>query len=467
MKHCIPTTLLFCLLTSAHAEKLVVKEEKFSIRPALDGTLLPDKAIPLAVDAKEWSLFTILEILPHGSLVKKGDVLLRFDAEDFEKKLRDAGSAVDAGQLALANAEDDFKAAEKYLPLQLQAAISKDEEAGEEWEYFQKTSRDSAIKEAELALKQVELRADSEREELVQLEKMYKADDLTENTEEIILKRQREMVKAMAVNLELAKLAHARTLGTTLPRLALKLERDAQNASIARRESEQSLPRSLKLKRIALEQARVDNKRQNENWGKLKADQQWFVIKAPADGYFFHGTIQEGRWTTGDAVKTLIPGGAVASKRPFATLIPADVPLVMEAFVEEKVQAQLKTDLCGFASSAGRPEISFPVKIEKLAAAPGIDGRYRVTLSAKYPADLALAPGMSTTAHIICYQEDAALVVPAKALHATDDGGWELEIEQSESKTSRVAVKRGRTSGDKVEILSGLAKDQVVITPGA
>jgi len=163
MKHRIPTTLLFCLLTSAHAEKLVVKEEKFSIRPALDGTLLSDKTIPLAVDAREWSLFTILEILPHGSLVKKGDVLLRFDAEDFEKKLRDAGSAVDAGQLALANAEDDFKAAEKYLPLQLQAAIRKDEEAGEEWEYFQKTSRDSAIKEAELALKQVELRADSER----------------------------------------------------------------------------------------------------------------------------------------------------------------------------------------------------------------------------------------------------------------------------------------------------------------
>jgi hypothetical protein len=223
MKHRALTTLLLCLFTSAHAEKLVVKEEKFSIRPTLNATLLPDKTIPLVVDAKEWSGFSILQILPHGSLVKKDDVLLRLDAEDFEKKLRDVGADVAAGQLALANAEDDFKAAEKYLPLQLQAAISKDEEASEEWEYFQKTSRDSAIKEADLALKQVELRADSEREELVQLEKMYKADDLTENTEEIILKRQREMVKAMAVNLELAKLAHTRTLGTTLPRLALKL----------------------------------------------------------------------------------------------------------------------------------------------------------------------------------------------------------------------------------------------------
>jgi hypothetical protein len=467
MKNRALITLLISLFTSAYAEKHVVKEEEFSIQPTLEATLLPDKKIPLVIDAKEWSIFTILEILPQGSLVKKDDVLLRFDTEDFEKKLRDAGSDVDAAQLDLANAEDDFKASEKYLPLQLQAVISKDEEASEEWDYFQKTSRDSAIKEAELALKQVELRADAEREELVQLEKMYKADDLTENTEEIILKRQREMVKAMAVNLELARLAHKRTLGTTLPRLALKIQRDAQNASIARRESEQSLPRSLKLKRIALEQARVDCKRQKDNWEKLKADQQWFVIKAPADGYFYHGTIQEGRWTTGDAVKTLVAAGAVASKRPFATLIPVDATLMMEAFVEEKVQAQLKAGLSGFATAAGSPEISFPVKIEKLAGAPGIDCRYRVTLSAKYPADRPLAPGMSATAQIICYQKNAALVVPVKALHATDDGSWELEIEQAEGKTSRVAVKRGRTSGDKVEILSGLAKDQVVITPGA
>jgi hypothetical protein len=208
MKNRALITLLISLFTSAYAEKHVVKEEEFSIQPTLEATLLPDKKIPLVIDAKEWSIFTILEILPQGSLVKKDDVLLRFDTEDFEKKLRDAGSDVDAAQLDLANAEDDFKASEKYLPLQLQAVISKDEEASEEWDYFQKTSRDSAIKEAELALKQVELRADSEREELVQLEKMYKADDLTENTEEIILKRQREMVKAMAVNLELAKLAH-------------------------------------------------------------------------------------------------------------------------------------------------------------------------------------------------------------------------------------------------------------------
>ena len=74
---------------------------------------------------------------------------------------------------------------------------------------------------------------------------------------------------------------------------------------------------------------------------------------------------------------------------------------------------------------------------------------------------------MTALAQIIAYHKDAALTVPAKALNATDDGGWEVEIEEAEGKTKRVPVKRGMTSGDKVEILSGLTQDQLVITPGA
>ena len=57
--------------------------------------------------------------------------------------------------------------------------------------------------------------------------------------------------------------------------------------------------------------------------------------------------------------------------------------------------------------------------------------------------------------------------MPAKALNATDDGGWEVEIEEAEGKTKRVPVKRGLTFGEKVEILSGLTDGQSVIIPGA
>jgi multidrug resistance efflux pump len=104
-----------------------------------------------------------VEIVPHGSAVKKDQVLVRFDDEEFLKKLRDAESAAAAGKLSQANAEVEFITAEN-LPMQLQAAKIKAEEAAEAWEYF-KASVAKRTSER-ITLKQTE-RLEAEREELV------------------------------------------------------------------------------------------------------------------------------------------------------------------------------------------------------------------------------------------------------------------------------------------------------------
>src|SRR5678815_3381594 len=456
-----------CGCSAVLAAKAPVKSEPFTVRPTLSATALPDAALPINVDARQWGVFTIVEIVPHGSAVKKDQVLVRFDDEDFLKKLRDAESAAAAGKLSQANAEAEFITAEKNLPMQLQAAKIKAEEAAEAWEYFKNVRREADITRANLMLKQNELRLDAEREELVQLEKMYKADDLVENTEEIVLKRQRETVKAAEIGMELAKIGHKRQMEVSLPREAVTLEREALSSSIAIKEQEQNIPRALELKRIALEDARVTAKRGAENLAKLQAEKDLFVIKSPADGYFYYGNIQDGRWITGDPTKAPMVSVPVATRRPFAVLGTTTATMVLESLVDESTARSLKPNLSGFASFTGRADVSFPVKISNVSATPGIDGRYRVTLSGQYPADIPVVAGMTALAQIIAYHKDAALTVPAKALNATDDGGWEVEIEEAEGKTKRVPVKRGMTSGDKVEILSGLTQDQSVIIPGA
>lgn len=458
---------LLCAGSAALAAKAPVKSEPFTVRPALTATVLPEAALPIAVEAKQWGVFTIAEIAPHGSAVKKDQMLVRFEDEEFLKKLRDAESAAEAGKLSQANAEAEFISAEKVLPMQLQAAKIKAEEAAEAWEYFKKVRRETDITRANLMLKQSEIRLDGEREELVQLEKMYKADDLTENTEEIILKRQRESVKAAEIGLELTKISHKRQMEVSLPREAVTLEREAASSAIAFKEQEQNIPRSLELKRIALDDARVNAKRGAENLAKLQAEKGQFVIKSPTDGYFYFGTMQDGRWLPGDPAKApavLVP---VGTRRPFAVVVPGTATMVLESTVDETIARSLKADMVGFASFTGRADFSFPVKISNVSPTPGTDGRYRVTLSGQFPADLPLVAGMTAAAQIIAYHKDAAITVPAKALNATDDGGWEVEIEEAEGKTKRVPVKRGMTFGDKVEILSGLADGQSVIIPGA
>ena len=71
-----------------------------------------------------------------------------------------------------------------------------------------------AVKSAEFMVKYYDFMLNYEQDELTQLEKMYEADDLTEETEEIVLKRQRNSVEFAEFSLESARLSRDRTVPT-------------------------------------------------------------------------------------------------------------------------------------------------------------------------------------------------------------------------------------------------------------
>jgi multidrug efflux pump subunit AcrA (membrane-fusion protein) len=124
----------------------------------------------------------------------------------------------------------------------------------------------------------------------------------------------------------------------------------------------------------------------------------------------------------------------------------------------------IKQDLTGFASFSGRADVTFPAKIAEVANVPGTDGRYHVSMTAQYPAELPAIAGTSASVNITAYEKANAIIIPANALKSTLNGTWEVEVKKGEG-TEKVTVTRGLTSGEKVEILSGLTKDQTIITP--
>ena len=67
--------------------------------------------------------------------------------------------------------------------------------AEEDRKYFFDVERPFALKATEFSLKMAKEVLEYEQEELHQLEKMYKADDITEETEQIVLKRARDTVE--------------------------------------------------------------------------------------------------------------------------------------------------------------------------------------------------------------------------------------------------------------------------------
>jgi len=455
---------LFATATAAGAGEITLSPKPFFVSHTFGTTALPAEATAIRLPAEAWGDFEIQQILPHGSKVAAGDTLVKFEVEDIDKKLADARRAFTASELTFAQAQLDVKTLKEATPLKLGAARRAARNAKEELDYFTNTRRKAAEEGAEQALKQSKQSLENAQEELRQLKKMYDADDLTEETEEIILVRQRDAVARAEFGLRMEHLDFERTTKVTLPRQAETLAEAAKDTTIALAAAEEELPRKLKLAEIALQAATVGFTRDKEELAQLEADRKLFELKAPAAGWFYYGTIEEGRWTTGDLIKGLVVHGKAPVKRPFATFIPATAKLGMVAFVDEATARAMAPELKGTATLAGREELELAAKLLTISPTPGTDGRYRANLELTWPKDLAVTPGATAEVTVVSYQKPEAIAVPTKALTQTATG-WNVEVKLADGKSEQRAVKRGRSAKDQTEILSGLEPGQVVIVP--
>lgn len=421
------------------------------------------------LDAKAWQAFPITLLTEHGTAVKKGDVLVGFDATEIDKRLLDLKRQIAGGELALAETRDSLARLEETAAQRLADAKREAAESKEQLDYFTKAGRKAEEDEAKQSIKRAEQWLANEQEELRQLKQMYEADDLTEDTEEIILTRQKYSVESAELGLRLTKLRNTRELEVLLPRKAKAIEQAADNAAIALKYAERQIPREIAQTKARLEAQVTGLERDRAQLADLEADRKLFEIRASADGIFYHGAISNGRWVTGDLLRGLRVGGTAPLHTAFASLVPNDAKLELVAHTNAAEARQLTDRTEGIATltgteTKGAASSSIPVGVRSSSLVPDTGGKYQVSLKASWPKDLQVAVGNPATVHMLVYHNPKAIVVPAKALKYGAKG-WAVEVKLADGKTERRAVTRGAQSGDEVEILSGLEVGQVIITP--
>lgn len=465
MARLTPLHIIPALIAAAHAGEVTIEPRPFSIEKSFTATALPGgDAVLLKLDPKSWPAFEITRIAEHGGKVSKGDVLVGFDTVDIDKKLADARRALASGTLSLAQAELDSKLLQETAPNKLETARRNAATAKEENTYFTQIRRKADEERAAQSLKRYEQMLSNQREELKQLTEMYKADDITENTEEIILVRQQDAVAAAEFALRMEVLDHKRTLEVLLPREAKTLADSERDTAITLKKTEEEIPRSIELNKLALESLKTANERAKLDLADLEADRALFEFKAPADGWFYYGPIENGRWTPGDLPKSLVPHGMAPVHKAFATFVPATAKLSLVSFLDDATARTLAPNAPGVATLAGREDLEIPVTLSRIAVAPGPDGSYRADLTVTWPADLTPAAGATVQIRLISYQQASAISIPTKAIRY-DTTGWTVDVKLADGKTERRAIKRGRVSKDDTEILSGLEPGQVIIVP--
>ena len=443
-----------------------VKAEPFRVEISLDGTFVAQKMTEIVVKPDTWSTFKVEEAVKHGETVSRGDVLVKFDPKAIDEAVADGKTSQRLAEISLKQAEASLKMLEATTPMDVAMAERAKKMADEDRARYFKIEREMDKKSAEFSLKRAQQYLDNDLEELKQLEKMYAADDLTEETEEIVLKRQRAAVEQSKFYLEQAKLRYDETLQIRMPRSEESMKYSDQLLELATQQAKFSLPLSLEQQQLELEKAKVLRERSAEKFKKLLADQKLMTIESPVDGVVYYGKCVNGKWATGAAADAKLKvGKMVTANDPFMTIV-GTRPMVVRAAVAEKDLQWIKSGLRGTARPAAYADLRAPVTVSEINGIPAADGTFAATLRVSLDADAeGLMPGMTCKVKLVPYQKTRTLTVPPTALKTDeiDDTKHYVQLVGDDAKPKKQPVTVGKRTAAKVEILDGLVAGDKVL----
>jgi hypothetical protein len=442
----------------------------FRVELSLDGVLESGEMQEVVLRPDQWTELTVREAATHSQTVKKGDVLISCDLTKINESIKDLETTIKIEDLNLEQCRTEIQALEHSIPQDLAEADRAKKTAETNLKYFLQTDREWLHRTAAFTVKLYGEALASAQEELKQLEKMYKADDLTEGTEEIILKQQRFQVEAMAFMTEQAKVAREKAVQIDLPREEETLRESVDQKTLALNKAQIALPLSLSMKRLDFGKLKLEQAKNKEKLDKLKRDAEAMIVRSPADGMVFFGPCVHGQWPqAADMAQKLRPGGSIAAHEVLLTVVSASFnSLFARVTVPEKELHDMAVGLAGTFILTGYPDEPIPAKLNgsyrladptgKITARAGLDA----AALAKPPVNA--VPGMNGSLKLTVYSKADALTVPAKSVfnEGADDSQHYVYL-SIDGKPVRRDVKIGRRTEAHVEILDGLQEGDSVL----
>jgi hypothetical protein len=442
-----------------------LKKEPFRVEVTLEGVFQAEKTAEVTVRPQEWAGLTVLKAVEHGARVQRGELLLALDPEKIDHAISELRADLKINDLSLRESDEQVRALEKTAPLDFEAASRAGRVAQEDWKLFQDVFKPLSVKVADYNLKMAQDMLDYQEEEYRQLEKMYRANDLTEETEKIVLKRTRDAVQRARFNLELSKAVHEEARKFVLPRNEEKLHETTRRAEIEAARAKITLPVALSLQQLKLEKLKIQRSQSEERLEKLLADRAAMTVKAPMDGIVYYGRFARGKWLAPVAADPFHRGASVMPNDVLMTLVQLR-PLAVRATATEAQVQYLSTGLAGVAVPGGFPNMKLSVVVQSLSAVPtsGTSFDLHCTLGAEGLSE-AIVPAMTCELRFIAYKKSDALAVPTKAVFADE---FDLRKQfvyrlAKDGKPAERPVTVGKRNDKQTEILAGLAPGDAIL----
>jgi multidrug efflux pump subunit AcrA (membrane-fusion protein) len=450
-----------------------VEKGLFKLEVVLTGVFEAKRMAEVAIRPKTWTMPLVVDrAIEVGTPVRKGDILVEFDREKIDKALQDAEVEDTLADLTLKQAQEELPSLEKSLPVDLAAAERSRTYADEDLKYFLEVDRPMSERMAHFMVKENVEWLEYSKEELRQLEKMYRSKDLTEETEEIILRRQRFQVEMYEFFLKESELRRDQTLKLELPRREQRTRENLIKQTIDLERARAILPLNVNQKRLNLAKLKHDRAKAAEKLVELRQDREAMTVHAPADGLVYYGHPERGQWpSAAAAAQKLHKWGIISPDEVFLTVV-APRPLDIRATVEEKDLAGLiqPGELRGRVTPTFDPDLNLPARLTSVLPIPRESGKFECIVTVELDDHTPIKPGMACSVKFVPYRKDDALTVPSSGVFEDDatDGTpvhyVYLAKTEKDGKYPKRPVKTGKTTGGKTEIRDGLAEGDEILT---
>lgn len=404
----------------------------------------------------------IIFIVPEGSYVKKGDLLVELDSSSSQDAVNVQQINVEKAQLALIQAEQQLEIQKSTVKSEVEAAKLKTNFAFIDLDKYLNGEKVQLLRNAEIDIINIKETLEINKERLTWTERLYTNGFESKAT----LDKDRLSVSQAELKLEQAQTNFAMLVHFDNPKKEKQLR-------AAVREAEEELERvELQGKRkIAQFEADVATQKKTVELSvsKLDRDKKQLLatkIFAPQDGLVVYASAGGGRFSS----ESLIEEGAVVRNRQELIKLPDIAEMKLLVKIHESHINQVKLGQPAFVVLDSMPDKRFRGVVTKVAPLPDSSSRWSNPNLKVYATEVRLAehlpdvkPGVSARAEVVITNLKDVLTVPIQAV-ATRKGQQVVYLAGNPSKPIPVSV--GMYNNKFIEVSSGLNPgDKVLLSP--
>lgn len=399
---------------------------------------------------------TIASLVANGSAVKKGDVILRLDTTTIDKQIASLEGEDAASHASLTKAEADARLGEEQDALALRMQTDAAKRAQEEIKWFENVDGPNELGSVDLEMKYIRSIVEDQEDELNELKKMYKDDDLTNDTKDIVVKRAVRRLEMARQELKMQGEQTEKLKTFIYPAQKQRVYDTAKQVDEQLQSLKTAQSQTKVLRETGLKAARAATDATDQRLADLKADREKFTVHAPADGVVLYGQFAGGGFNPVDP-RMLRVGEHVPPQQILMTFYsPGKLRLHLD-LPEQKFFA-IHPGLKATLTPSVFPDQKLEGKCDACPAEPVNMQQgplYPLTVSCP-DTDPKLVPGMRANFHADAPEAENVLLVPNSAIAdsyvwlKTDDGPEKRHVVLGKSEGKQTEIKQGLNEGDEI-----------------